>query len=154
MTLHSLLSILCTWNWDLFFFLILFFRILFFRYFFSGYFFSWYFLSYILLLSHNSRLCSLWHVLPAKTQISLRVRTVWSEASLPAKVNLDRLPSKDYTEKTLNRLRECAGWSEYSLGTHVRMYVTFSHSAAPLLAIWFFYGAAHISIAWKTLSRV
>ena len=47
MTLHSLLSILCTWNWDLFFFLILFFRILFFRYFFSGYFFSWYFLSYI-----------------------------------------------------------------------------------------------------------
>ena len=48
MTLHSLLSILCTWNWDLFFFLILFFRILFFRYFFSGYFFSWYFLSYIL----------------------------------------------------------------------------------------------------------
>ena len=57
MTLHSLLSILCTWNWDLFFFLILFFRILFFRYFFSGYFFSWYFLSYILdiQLLHNCK---------------------------------------------------------------------------------------------------
>ena len=57
-------------------------------------------------------------VRPAKTQISLGIRPVWSESSLCA-----QWISKDprffmQTAKALIRLGGCPGWSESSLGAH------------------------------------
>ena len=48
----------------------------------------------------NMKKRTFWHVLPAKTQISLRIRAVWSASSLSARRNLgplyiQRVPRKD-----------------------------------------------------------
>ena len=60
-----------------------------------------------------------WHMRQAKTQISLRIRAVWSQSSLSARSNLHPWLSIMRPMKILIRLRECAGWSESSLGAHV-----------------------------------
>ena len=52
---------------------------------------------------------------PAKTQISLGIRPVWSESSLSAWRKLVSLPI-ERTAKTLIRLGGCTGWPESSLG--------------------------------------
>ena len=54
-----------------------------------------------------------WHVRPAKTQISLDIRPVWSESSLSAWRKLGYPLS---TQRRLIRLGGCPGWSESSLG--------------------------------------
>ena len=66
-----------------------------------------------------------WHVRPAKTQISLGIRPVWSEPSLCA-LWVSKDPSflhADTAVKTLIRLGRCPGWSESSLGAHVILVV-------------------------------
>ena len=55
-----------------------------------------------------------WHVRPAKTQISLGIRPVWSDLRFPLEENLGPwLPIK----------RGCPGWSESSLGAHAILLV-------------------------------
>ena len=58
------------------------------------------------------------HVRPAKTQISLGIRPVWSECSLSAWRKLESLATHWAQVKTLIRLGGCQGWSESSLGPH------------------------------------
>ena len=68
-------------------------------------------------------------VRPAKTQISLGIRPVWSESSLCAE-----WVGKAFflrTMKTLIRLGGCPGWSESSLGAH--SFCWFCHVVAQLL---------------------
>ena len=57
-------------------------------------------------------------VRPAKTQISLGIRPVWSESSLCAQwwAKAPSFLHADRTAKTLIRLGGCPGWSESSLG--------------------------------------
>ena len=64
-----------------------------------------------------------------KTQVSLYFRAVWSESSFVQSDQSLRCPHEEtlhpwlpkmHTVKILIRLRECAGWSETSLGAHVR----------------------------------
>ena len=55
-------------------------------------------------------------VRPAKTQISLDIRPVWSESSLSAWRKLVSLATHWAQSKTLIRLGGCPGWSESSLG--------------------------------------
>ena len=57
-------------------------------------------------------------VRPAKTQISLGIRPVWSESSLSAWRNLGSLANHWAQTKTLIRLGGCPGWSESSLDAH------------------------------------
>ena len=64
-----------------------------------------------------------WHVRTQKTRISLRIRTVWSDSSLSACRHLASLAIQTAPVKILIRLRECAGWSESSLGVHFQMCV-------------------------------
>ena len=69
-------------------------------------------------LSRRTTKPTKWHVRPAKTQISLGIRQVWSEPS-----TCSQSVAKDQcffwrTAKTLIRLGGCPGWSESSLGTH------------------------------------
>ena len=64
-------------------------------------------------------------VRPAKTQISLGIRPVWSESSLSTWRNLGSLA------KTLIRLIWCPGWSESSLGAH--SFCWFCHVVAQIL---------------------
>ena len=52
-----------------------------------------------------------WHMLPAKTQISLGMCPVWSESSLSAWRKLVSLATHECTAKTLIRLGGCPGWS-------------------------------------------
>ena len=59
---------------------------------------------------------------PAKIQISLRIRAVWSESSLDAFWTAKEAKFFTRTVKTLTRLRKCAGWSGSSLGAHARRY--------------------------------
>ena len=80
-------------------------------------------MSVTLHVSHNVKNRTFVHVRPAKIQISLRIRAVWSESSLGA-FWIARMESVFVrTTKTLIRLRGCAGWSESSLCAHVRRYV-------------------------------
>ena len=60
-----------------------------------------------------------WPVHPAKTQISLGIRQVWSKSSLSAWRNLRSLPTNEHTAKTLIRLGGCPGWSESLLGAYM-----------------------------------
>ena len=61
---------------------------------------------------------------PTKTQISLRIRAVWSESSLSEWRNFAPLAIQKISPvKILIRPRECAGWSESSLGAHFWGYV-------------------------------
>ena len=64
-----------------------------------------------------------WHVRPAKTQISLGIRPVWSESSLSAWRKLGSLATHWAQAKTLIRLGRCPGWSESLLGTHAILLV-------------------------------
>ena len=67
-------------------------------------------------------------VRPAKTQISLVIRPVWSESSLCAQwVDKDQYVFIR-TAKTLIGLGECPDWSESSLGAH--SFCWFCHVAA------------------------
>ena len=67
-------------------------------------------------------------VRPAKTQISLGIRPVWSQSSLSAWRKLGSLAT--HWAKTLIRLGGCPGWSESSLGAH--SFCWFCHVAAHL----------------------
>ena len=60
---------------------------------------------------------------PTKTQISLRIRAVWSESSFLHEESLHPRLTNICQGKILIRLCECTGWSESSLGAHFRMYV-------------------------------
>ena len=55
-------------------------------------------------------------VRPAKTQISLGIRPVWSESSLCAQW---KLRTQAFFMRTAKTLGGCPGWSESSLGAHV-----------------------------------
>ena len=68
-------------------------------------------------MSRNVRKSIFWHGHPTKTHISLRIYACWSE-SLFSKWRSILRPGK-----ILITLCECAGWSEFSLGSHVRRYV-------------------------------
>ena len=57
-------------------------------------------------------------VRPAKTQISLGIRPVWSESSLSDWRNIGSLATHWAQAKTLIRLGGRPGWSESSLGAH------------------------------------
>ena len=60
-----------------------------------------------------------WHVRPAKTQISLGIRPVWSESSLSTWRQL-----RSSATKTQIRLGQCPGWSESTLSTHAILLVS------------------------------
>ena len=64
-----------------------------------------------------------WSVRPAKTQISLGIRPVWSELELSAWRKLGPKLPTERKAKTLIRLGGCPGWSESSLGTKVILLV-------------------------------
>ena len=64
-----------------------------------------------------------WHVRPAKTQINLGIRPVWSEASLSAWRKHGSGATHWAQAKTLIRLGGCPGWSESSLGAYVILLV-------------------------------
>ena len=60
-----------------------------------------------------------WHVRPAKTQISLDIRPVWSESLLSAWRKLGPLATHwAHSEDSDQTVGECPGWSESSLGAH------------------------------------
>ena len=64
---------------------------------------------------------------PAKTQISLGIRPVWSESSLSAEESLGpKLPLS--AQRRLIRLGGCPGWPESSLGAQPQCW--FCHDAA------------------------
>ena len=69
------------------------------------------------------------HVRPAKTQISLGIRPVWSESWLSAwKILGPQLPT-ERTVKTPIRLGGCPGWSGSSLGAHaISLVLSWGHS--------------------------
>ena len=67
-------------------------------------------------------------VRPAKIQISLGIRPVWSESSLSAWRKLGSLTTHSAEAKTLIRLGGCPGWSESSLGAQSLRW--FCHVAA------------------------
>ena len=60
-----------------------------------------------------------WHARPAKIQISLSIRPVWSEFSLSAWRKLGSLATHWVQAKTVIRLGGCPGWPEPSLCAHV-----------------------------------
>ena len=62
-------------------------------------------------------------VRPAKTQISLGIRPVWSESLLCAQWVAKDPMFVHATAKTLIRLGGCPGWSESSLGAHAILLV-------------------------------
>ena len=64
-----------------------------------------------------------WPLRPAKTQISLDIRTVWTESSLSAWRNIGSLATHYAHWETLIRLDGCPGWSESLLGAHVFLFV-------------------------------
>ena len=66
---------------------------------------------------------------PVKTQISLRIRAVWSESSLSAWRKLRYLSIQCALKKPLIRLHDCTGLSESSRGEHVRRYIPVSRWA-------------------------
>ena len=74
-------------------------------------------------MSRNVTKRSFGHAHPTKTQISLRICAVWSVFA----VRMKKLCFINYPKclrlsvKILIRLRECAGWSEFSLGTYLKV---------------------------------
>ena len=62
-------------------------------------------------------------VRPAKTQISLGIRPVWSKSALSAWSKIGSLVPVERTAKILIRLGGYPGWSESSLGTKVILLV-------------------------------
>ena len=87
------------------------------------------------LMSHLMTKPTKWHVRPAKTQISLGIRPVWSESSLSA---WRKLPIKR-TAKTLIRLGGCPGWSEFSLGAHAISLVLSRGGSFNASSFWLWY---------------
>ena len=73
------------------------------------------------------------HVRPAKTQVSLVIRPVWSESSLSAWRKLGSLATHWAQSEDSDQLGGCLGWSESSLGAHVSMLVY--HEAAQMFLI-------------------
>ena len=71
-----------------------------------------------------------WHVRPAKTQISLGIRPVWSVSSLSAWRKLWPSATHWTQAKTLIRLGGCPGWSESPLGAQSFCWVC--HEAAQM----------------------
>ena len=71
-----------------------------------------------------------WPVRPAKTQISLGFRPVWSESSLSLSRLLKGQAFIWRTAKTLIRLGGAPGWSESSLGAQAIL--CFCHEAAQM----------------------
>ena len=73
-----------------------------------------------------------WHVRPAKTQISLGIRPVWSESSLSSWRKAWVLSCPLSTQRRLLvRLGGCPGWSESSLGA--QSFCWFRHEAANII---------------------
>ena len=71
------------------------------------------------------------HVCPAKNQISLSFRVIWTELLLCAEwVAKDSLGVFSKGERKHIRLCGCAGWSESSLATHVILLVLSCSSAS------------------------
>ena len=64
-----------------------------------------------------------WSVRPAKTQINLSIRPVWSESSLSAWRSTGFLVHTERIAKTLIRLDGYPGWSESLLGAHIILLV-------------------------------
>ena len=65
-----------------------------------------------------------WHVRPAKTQIKLGIRPVWSESSLSTWGKLRSLAIiRAHSEASDQTLGGCPGWSESSLGPKVILLV-------------------------------
>ena len=75
-------------------------------------------------------------VRPAKTQISLGIRPVWSESSLCAQLVAKIQTFFMRTAKTLISLGGCQGWSESSLGAHAILLVLSWGGSIYLLPIW------------------
>ena len=73
-------------------------------------------------ISRDVRKCTFWHVRSTKTPVSLCIHAVWSVSVVRMK-KPHRLLSKMRLLEILMRLRECAVWSESSLGAYVRRYV-------------------------------
>ena len=71
------------------------------------------------------------HVRPAKTQINLGIRPVWSESSLSTGRKLGSLATDWAQAKTLISLGGCPGWSESSLGA--QLFCCFCHEAAHII---------------------
>ena len=67
-------------------------------------------------MSHFMTKPTKWHVRPAKTQINLGIRPVWSESSLCAQWVAQGPRFLHATGKTLIRLGGCPVWSESLLG--------------------------------------
>ena len=83
-------------------------------------------------LSHGMTKPTKWSVRPAKTQISLGIRPVWSDWASAQSDQSQRCPPEaklgpklptERTAKTLIRLGGCPGWSESWLGTKVILFV-------------------------------
>ena len=82
-------------------------------------------------MSHLMTKPAKWHMRPARTQISLGIRPVWSESSLSAWGKFGSLAPIERTAKTLIRLAECPGWSQSSLGA--KSFCWFCHEAAHMI---------------------
>ena len=72
-------------------------------------------------------------VRPAKTQISLGIRPVWSESSLSAWRKLGSLATHWAHSEDSDRMGGCPGWSESSLGAH--SFCWFCHEAAHIVTM-------------------
>ena len=73
-------------------------------------------------ISSSVKTQTFWHVRPTKIQISLPTRLIWSVFIFHHQI-LYPWRSKMRPGKIQISLRECASWSESSLGAHVRRYV-------------------------------
>ena len=71
---------------------------------------------------------------PAKTQISLGTRPVWSESSLPAWRKLGSLATHSAYSEDSDQTGGCPGWSESSLGAQSVCW--FCHEAAQTIRIY------------------
>ena len=80
----------------------------------------WAYCRYWTFTSRNIRKRTFGYVRPAKIQISLRIRAVWSTSSLGAFWIANDATFLHASTKTQFRLRRCAGRFVSSLGAHVR----------------------------------
>ena len=86
-------------------------------------------------IKRTAKVTSTWKkqtVRPAKTQISLGIRPVWSESSLSAWRKRGSLSAYWAQMNILVRLGGCPGWSESSLVA--RSFCWFCHEAAHMLS--------------------
>ena len=90
-------------------------------------------------MSRNMTKPTKWHVHPAKTQISLGIRPVWSVFSVCSTGSLGPKLSS-CGQRRLISLGRCSGWSESSLGAQS--------------FCWFCHKAAHICISARCGSSI